>query len=416
MSAMAKPDTPGNGTDGTAPDPRKFGDRIIAFMEADDERVAEREAIEAVEREADDQYANEPRIETAPISSVAAKPIVPLLPGILYKGKVTVIAGLPGDGKSLLSTDIAARISAGAARPLGNGCFDQNRVLLLTAEDDPADTIRPRLDVARADPDLVLLVKGVSHIDARTGARTLDTVRLMADLPLIEQRIEHLKAALFIIDPLTSFAGSDTEKTGEMRLLLDALGQMAARTGIAILIITHLNKRSDARRAMQMISGSHVIVAAVRVVLVTSRDPNDKHRRLLLPIKLNIAKDDGGFAFTVTGKSHATCGDIPAVTWESDRVTDLSADDALIDSTPRAQAAVEKSIEVQDWLRDLLRMEPVAAATLWRQAKDKGYSDRRVRDALKAIKAKCDVMGYQGKWHYRLPPAAPESDTEARRV
>jgi len=352
----------------------------------------------------------EAHLETIPASQIEAKPIVPLLPGMFYVGKVTIIAGLPGDAKSLLSIDIAARISTGSAWPVGAGKFAQARALMLTAEDDPADTIRPRLDVAGANADLVELIKGVSHIDSRTGARALDPVRLMADLPLIEKRIEELKPALFIIDPLTSFAGSDTEKTADMRVLLDLIGKMAARAGIAILIITHLNKRSDARKAMQMIAGSHVITAAVRVVLVTSRDPNNRQRRLVLPTKNNIDKDaGGGFAFTVNGAPHTICGETPAIAWERERVTDISADDALIDQTPRAQAAVAKANEVQDWLRDLLRFEPVAAATMWAQAKEKGYGNNRVRNALKAIGAAGEPLGFRGAWHYRLPRVSNEA-------
>jgi hypothetical protein len=233
-------------------------------------------------------------------------------------------------------------------------------------------------------------------------------VSLIDHLPAIERQIRDIGAKLLIIDPLTSFATSDTNKTADMRRLFDSIAQMAARTGIAILVITHLNKRSDARKAMQMIAGSHVIVAAVRVALVTARDPNDKARRLLLPIKINIDADEGGFAFRIVASEHPVSGSVPRVEWETGRVADISADDALIDQTPRAQAAVEKANEVQDWLRELLAKEPVQAPTLWQQAKAAKYSERRVRAALKALKAVCEILGYQGQWHYRLPSLGQE--------
>jgi hypothetical protein len=337
------------------------------------------------------------------ISSVTAKPIKALLPGCLYHGKVTVLAGVPGDGKSLSADDIIARITAGKNWPVGDGSFTAAPVLLLTAEDDPADTIRPRLDMAGANTDLVELIEGVHRIDPTTQERSLDLVSLISDLPAIERRIAGLGASALVVDPLTSFADSDTNKTSDMRRLLDGLAQMAARTSVAILVITHMNKRSDARKAMQMIAGSHVIVAAVRVVLVTARDPNDKARRLILPIKLNIGPDDIGFAFRIVPKTHPVCGDVPTVEWEEDYVGDMSADDVLIDSTPRAQAAVEKSCEVQMWLRDLLKSEPVEARVMWNKAKDKQFGERRVKTALKAIKATCEALGYQGKWHWKLP-------------
>jgi putative DNA primase/helicase len=348
-------------------------------------------------------------LKVSRLSSVRAKPIRPLFAGCLYHAKVTVIAGIPGDGKSLLATDFVARISAGKNHPVGDGKFKVAACLLLTAEDDPADTIRPRLDQAGADNELVELIEGVHRVDPVTGERSLDLVSLINDLPAIERKIVDLDAALLVIDPLTSFADSDTNKTADMRRLLDGLAQMAARTQAAVLVITHLNKRSDARKAMQMIAGSHVIVAAVRVVLVTARDPNDKGRRLLLPIKCNIGPDSLGFAFRVVPRTHEICGDVPTAEWEAEKVGDLSADDVLIDSTPRAQAAVEKSGEVCDWLKDLLRKEPVEARVMWEKAKGKEYSERRVKTALKMIGATCQVMGYQGKWHYRLPESDKKS-------
>lgn len=377
-----------------------LGDQLIGYFKGEQEH--DRPAAESgITRQ----------LVTVSMDTVAAKRIVPLWPGVLYAGKVTVVAGVPGDGKSLLSLDVAARLSAGSEWPCGNGRFTQGRVLLLTAEDDAADTIRPRLDVAGAVCRSVELVTGVSKIEDN-GQRVLDPVSLVMDLPHIEQKLMELAAVLLIVDPLTSFAGSDTNKTADMRELLDNLSQMAARTGVAVLVITHLNKRSDARKALQLVAGSHVITAAVRVALVTARDPNDQPRRLLLPIKLNIDRDAGGFAFRIEAERHAV-GEIPRVEWERERVTDLTADEALIDSTPRAQAAVEKSVEVQDWARELLRSGPVAAKSVWKQAGERGFSERRVRNAMRAIKAVCELMGYQGEWHWRLPSVSDGNGRDA---
>jgi putative DNA primase/helicase len=343
-------------------------------------------------------------LKTTRMSDVVAKPIEPLWPGFLYKGKVTVLAGIPGDGKSLTAVDLAARISTGKPWPVGEGEFAVASVLLLTAEDDPEDTIRPRLDVALADTGRIELIQGVHRVEVATGDRSLDAVSLANDLPAIERKISDATAAVLIIDLLTSFADSDTNETAAMRRLLDGLVGIAARTGVAILIITHMNKRSDARKAMQMIAGNHVIVAAVRVVLVTARDPNDTDRVLLLPIKLNIGPRNLGFGFRVGVKTHPIAGKQPMVEWEPEMVGDMSADDVLIDSTPRAQAAVEKSKEVQAWLREVLAKGPVEANELWALAKLHKYSERKVRDALTAIKAVSIAQGFPAKWRYELGP------------
>jgi hypothetical protein len=340
-------------------------------------------------------------------SDIVAKPLHPIWPGVLYRGKVMIFAGLPGDGKSLGTCDIVARVTSGGIWPTTNMKAEKGYAIIVTAEDDPEDTIRPRLDVAGADPHRYELITGVNRRN-ETGELELDTLSLLADIPKIEAVIAETHAAALIVDPLTSFTRADTNKTGEMRLLLDALAGLARRTGICIVIVTHLNKRADAKRAMHMIAGSHVIVAAVRTAYATAVDPNDKSRVLMLPLKLNIAAQEGGFAFRIKTRNHEVCGAVPYVEWETDRVTDLSADDALIDCTPRAQAAVEKTAEVQTWLRQMLAAGPVAAVTLWREAEEHDYSERRVRSALKSVKAICDVKGYQGKWHYWLP----ESDTK----
>jgi len=345
------------------------------------------------------------------MSDVAAKPLEPLMPGFLYRGKVTICAGLPGDAKSLTSNDIAARITSGGRWPVGNGRFDAAHVLMLTAEDDPNDTIRPRLDMAQADNDLIDLIEGVHSVDEKTEEQTLDLVSLINDLAKIEALVIERDTHLLIVDPLTSFADSDTNKTKDMRRLLDGLAQMAIRTRVAVLVITHLNKRADARNAMQMIAGSHVIVAAVRVVFVMGRDPEDNDRFVMLPIKMNIGPSNEGFAFRVVVKKHSVCGDVPTVSWEIDHERGLTANEALIDMSPRSTATSEKAVEVCDWLRGLLRDGPVMAAALWDAAESEGYSTRAVKSALKMIKAVPRKVGMTGKWQWSL---APKSVSGAR--
>jgi len=341
-------------------------------------------------------------------TQIKAKRLDAIWPGVLYRGKVMILAGLPGDAKSTLTCDIVARITKGMIWPCSTVRAEVGYSVLLTAEDDPADTIRPRMDVAGADPDRYEIITGALEVDPKTGAKTLDIVSLIEDLGRIEAVLVETSATALVVDPLTSFASSDTNKTADMRRLLDSLAQMAQRTGCCIIIVTHLNKRADAKRAMHLIAGSHVIVAAVRTAFATARDPNDSARRLMLPLKLNIAKEDGGFAFRLEDTQHEVCGSTPRIVWEAERVNDLSADDALIDQTPRAQAATEKSAEVQAWLTEVLKYGPVEACSVWRQAEAKGYSQRRVRAGLKALKAGGEPKGYQGKWHYSLPSIGSE--------
>jgi KaiC/GvpD/RAD55 family RecA-like ATPase len=332
--------------------------------------------------------------------------LIAVLPGLLYRGKMTMLAGVPGDGKSALSLDLVARMSAGKPWPVGDGRFEAADVVLLTAEDDPNDTIAPRLDLAGADSSRVHLIQGTSNYDPVTGAKSLDIVSLANDLGAIERTIKKTKAGMFVIDPLTSFADSDTNKTVDMRRLLDGLKKVAERTEAVFLIDTHFNKRSDAKTAMQMIAGNHVIIAAPRIVLVTARDPSDLARRLILPVKLNVGSDQMGFAFRLVGKEHEVCGDIVTVEWESKHETKLRANDVLVDSTPRALAAVAKTDEIRAWARELLKDgKPVASEVLMKQAKEQGFTEKRVRATLKDIGALASPGKFGSKWQYQLRKA-----------
>src|SRR5450631_436501 len=134
---------------------------------------------------------------------IQAKRLMPLWPGVLYRNKVAIIAGLPGDGKSLITTDIVARISRGDHWPTCDLRAPKGYAIMITAEDEQQDTIRPRLDAAKADPDRYEIITGVKRTDDKTGEFELDTVSLIDDLPKIEAVIAETSATIVIIDPLT---------------------------------------------------------------------------------------------------------------------------------------------------------------------------------------------------------------------
>ena len=124
-------------------------------------------------------------VESILLSDVTPEPLRPVWAGVLFKGKVTVIAGLPGDGKTLIACDVAARVSRGLPWPCG-GSAETGHILLLTAEDDPADTLRPRIEVAGANLTRVELIKGAVRQDLKTGDRTVDLISLVHDLVRLE--------------------------------------------------------------------------------------------------------------------------------------------------------------------------------------------------------------------------------------
>src|SRR5688572_14570711 len=116
-------------------------------------------------------------------ADIVAKPLEPIWPGVLYRGKVMILAGLPGDGKSLAACDVVSRTTRPGVWPTTTTRADQGYAIIITAEDDPEDTIRPRLDVAGADPNRYELITGVNRRNERSGKLELDTLSLLADIP-----------------------------------------------------------------------------------------------------------------------------------------------------------------------------------------------------------------------------------------
>jgi RecA-family ATPase len=280
---------------------------------------------------------------------------------------------------------------------------------MLTAEDDVSDTVRPRLDVVGADEKRYEVITGAMTIDTITGKPVLDAVSLVDDLPLIEAAIIENGATLLVVDPLSSYAQRDMNKTVETRALLDSLAAVANRADCAIAIVTHLNKRGDARRAMDLVAGSHVIAAAARAVYATARDPADAKRRLMLPLKCNLAKASEGFAYALIEATHAVCGSMPRVEWEKVRYAGASADEALVDQAPRERARTQKTAEARELLTDLLSGGPVPSEVLWRQVKDAGITQKVAGEVLRQLGATNAPSGYQGSWLYRLPTGSEQA-------
>src|SRR5215217_1226037 len=148
-------------------------------------------------------------------------------------GKITVLDGDPDNGKSVLTTDLAARVTTGRAMPYGFGkTFPQAGVVILSAEDGVADTIRPRFDAAGGDPSKVVILGND------------DPFGLPEDLPQLEWAIERVGAKLVIVDPIMAFLGENINSNSDkdVRSALKPLKQLAERTGVAVLIVRHLNK------------------------------------------------------------------------------------------------------------------------------------------------------------------------------
>jgi hypothetical protein len=323
------------------------------------------------------------------MSDVEPKPVDWLWYSRIARGKVNLIVGNPGLGKTLLMLDIAARTTKGAAWP-DSGTAPAGAVVLLTAEDDLADTIRPRLDALEADPSRVVALQAIRE---RGAERSFSLAR---DLSALEAAIRQDGAVLVCIDPLTAYLGKiDSFKDAEVRAVLAPLSDLAARTGAAVVGIMHLNKAAD-RTAVHRVAGSVAFAAAPRVVLAVARDHDNPERRLLLPVKVNLAETPPGLAFSVADGR---------VVWDSTPLRGLDANDVLAEPDAAQRRGVSVAVAFLESF--LASGAPVAAERIFEGARAEGISRSTLKRAKVRLGVKSERIGGvagEGVWTWRLPP------------
>lgn len=346
-----------------------------------------------------------------------------LWPGYVALGKISLIAGDPGVGKSQLTADLAARVTTGkgfrSSSVTGGGWTKQGApgsVVLISCEDDPADTIRPRLEAAGADVERVHLVTGQKSQTA-DGRETISPLSLQTALDSLELLLSDLgDVRLVIIDPISAYMGStDTHKNADVRAVLGPLAGLAIKHRVAVVVVSHLNKGSG-ENALYRVTGSLGFTGQARAVFLVSKDREDSeddNKRLFLSVKNNLAKDNGGFEFHI--KEVWLKGGIETSKIEWGRVVATSAAEALGASSTGGS----KLSEAKDFLMRELSAGPVKQPTLKKEAKDEDLSWPTVRRAKAElrIEARREGFGDHGYWVWELPdesakvlmPQAPEA-------
>ena len=338
-------------------------------------------------------------------SDICSKAVSWLWPGRLAGGKLSIIAGNPGLGKSQLALSIAAIVSTGTPWPDGTPST-AGQVVILSAEDDPEDTIRPRLEAAGANLDRIVLLDGVrkstvSGVNAET--RTFD---LRADVQCLDEMIKEIGgAALVVIDPISAYLGStDSHRNSEVRALLAPLAHFSATNSCAIVGISHLNK-SACGEALFRVSGSLAFVAAARAAYLVGQDPDDDGRRLFLPLKNNLGNDKTGLAFRIEESMiEASDGQIATsrAVWSAEEVTTQAADllRPVSSVNPAQRGALE---EAQEFLCAFLADGPALAKHIREEAEAAGISKATLRRASKALRVEHHKAGMTRGWSWSLP-------------
>ena len=338
-----------------------------------------------------------------PFSEIAPEAVTWLWDGRIPVGKLTLLDGDPGLGKSTLTMDFASRVSTGTAFPTDLGRRAPSDVVVLSFEDGAGDTLRPRLDAAGADPARVHLLLGFRKLGEVVAPI------LPADMRAVEECCARVRASLVIIDPFLAYLGGevDAHRDQDVRRALAPLAALAERQSVAVVVVRHLNKAGGAS-AIYRGGGSIGIIGAARSGLLVAKDPDDPDARVLASVKNNLAREPASLSFRMEqAPAGTTSGPVARIAWIGE--SSHRADDLLqAPADPEERSATS---DAQAFLKELLEAGPVKVEEIRKQAANAMISDRVLRRARERLHVVPSKHGFTSGacWVWALPDSeAPE--------
>ena len=321
------------------------------------------------------------------LSDVKTEQIRWLWPGRIALGKITLLDGDPGQLKSTITLDLAARITTGALMPDGTLGI-QGGVVLVTYEDGLGDTVRPRLEAAQADLTQVVALQGVGLGNDTRLASIPD------DLHAIREAASTVGAVLVVIDPLMAALSSsvNSHHDQDVRRALAPLARLAEELSVAVLVVRHLNKGQGAS-AMYRGGGSIGITGAARSVLLAATDPDDKSGHVLAVVKSNLSAAAAAIRYRAVEAGNG----MARIEWlgRSERTAD-----ELV-GPPEDQSALAQAVE---FLRELLADGPVLGNDVTAAASAEGIAEKTLARAKKFLGIKPTKRKTKdGGWEWQLP-------------
>ncbi len=335
-------------------------------------------------------------------SDITPEPIAWLWNGWLAAGKMHVFGGAPGTGKTTISMGLAAIVTTGGRWPDGTQSIVGN-VAIWSGEDDPGDTLIPRLVLSGADLSRVYFI---AQIREGNEQRSFDPARDME--PLRRKLAEIGGVKLLIVDPVVSAISGDSHKNAEVRRGLQPLVDLAGSMRCALLGITHFSKGTVGRDPVERLTGSLAFGALARVVLVAAKHQEEgedgRTVRLFCRAKSNIGPDDGGFEYDLHQaelKAH------PGI-FASSVLWGEAVEGAARELLATADATGEDGeggtlADAKRFLADLLADGPLPTKTIRLDADGAGYSWATIRRAQKALGVKPVKNGMKAGWIWRMP-------------
>lgn len=368
-------------------------------------RGGTREELIALVR-ASEPFVDVPRggeVQRGPLLVTRAESVTPsetewFWPGRIPFGKISIIDGNPGQGKSTMTLDLVARASRGGPMPdYDPGVDGQSLVsILLSAEDGMEDTIVPRLIVAGADLSKVLAIDAV-----KAGDGPERSWQLPGDLDYLRDLIVETGARIVVIDPLMAYleAGVSSNNDQHVRRALHPLKMLADETGVAMIIVRHLRKNNEGIAMLQG-GGSVGIIGAARAGLVVGGDPNDPEskQRVVAVSKMNLGEPAGALAFHLENSLNGA----GRIVW--DGPSPHTAETLL---QPAPVADLEEVGRCSDWLKKFLD-SPQPVPEILQRARQMGWSDK-ILSRARRILGVVDLYKADGRVDWSLPMGTPSA-------
>lgn len=324
--------------------------------------------------------------------------------GYLARGKLHVLAGAPGTGKTTAALSMAATVTSGGNWPDGTRAAPGD-VLVWSGEDCIADTLTPRLIAAGADLARVFFV--TSQTDER-GSRSFDPARDMQSLSDTIAAMER-PPALLIVDPLVSAVAADSHKNAEVRRALQPLVDFAAVRRCAVLGVSHFTKGTQGQDPTERVTGSLAFGALARLVLITARLPaHEGGGRIMAKAKNNLGSDSGGFRFDMEQTELPGRPDHWSirVRW-GDALSGTALE--LLGKAEADEEAQSERQDAADWLKVILADGPRPIPDIKQQSAANGFPWRTLQRAaaVLGVTMKRGGFGLPGTWE--LPDTGREA-------